>query len=423
MQAGTSGSHGPTVETAVIAGFVGTPRGASRCHAPGGRRTTARARSTAAENAVVFNSAACEALSHVARARDALASNLPGKAGYELDRALVLFHIVEASQPSSPARARIRALRTRLRNGESLGVTHDLAALFRALQRLTGDAPTEEAIEHVDNAKALLRANERDKADFELQAADATLVYEEIALPLDAARYLVRRARAALNTGKLATARKLLKAAEDHAVLLTIALHEPLAEAHQSLWRALRSYNARDYAGARDEIHRAIGYLDYASDGADGATRDIADALSRDARSIENELGSQRGDIALQLAALWRRVKALSEREVECFAIGWQTPGMDTDFRSNLIEAKLRLACAQVDRFVMQDLAQATREVGQAKLYLDRSLIWARSEDTTSVSTLRNEAERLTVETNETDQRLRFSVVVSQLNRMIQRVS
>lgn len=424
MRSETRRTVAPFATAVVLAGLMST----TALVAPASAATMERSaslspnRGITLEQETILSSAAAKALRHIAQARGDIAEGDYDKADDSLGRSLILLDIVEASMPSSAVRDEIWVAKEHLQYEQPPEVVPDLVPIYRSLDELGGLMPTQEAKEHIDKAKAFLKADETDKAEAELQAADSALAIPEVDLPLNATRRFIDLAKHQLQQQTPTGADDALKAAEDSAVYLSVAIHEPLAEAHQSLWRAGQDYAAGAYDAARADINRAIRYLDYATNGADQETRQAVKSLLAEAKSLEKQIQSTPANAPSRLDALWRRAKALSERSVEYFANGWQQIESGSQLRSNLIEAKLHLAYADIDRFTARQPKQANGELMQAQKHLDAALQEATPSQASSLSALRDQVAALAAEQQPNERESDYASLEARLSKLIETI-
>ena len=369
---------------------------------------------------IVLSSAAVKALRHIAQARGDIEDGDGGGAQLQLDQANVLLDIAEAALPATTVKDRIWVAKKHLEYEGAQQVFTELVPIYRSLDDLTAYMPVQDARRHLDQAKASLAKNDKDKAIAEFEAADAALLYVEADIPLRTTRQLMSRARQEIRNGDAQAAEAALKAAEDNVVFLSVAMHEPLAEAHRSLWRATQDYVAGAYGAAKTDLDRAVRYLDYASNDADKETRAGIKVLLAKAHSLEQKIGAQSREVPALLRDLWNRTEALSERSVEYFTTGWQRMRADDDLKAKLIEAKLHLSYAEADRLLANDTKQATDELAKAEDYLSKAAAEAKQGGAAGIQAVRNSVKDLSSDQTQTQLKDRYAEVKSHLGRLIE---
>lgn len=338
-----------------------------------------------------MSTAAVKALRHITQARDDIRDGESASFGRELDKADTLLHFVEATLPTGIAKDRIQAARNHLESADMRGVRSDLAPAYKSLIQLARYMPVEDVGRHLDQATESLSASNGARASYELDAANAALNSSETELPLRAARRLLARAKSEMQAHDTQAAEAALNAAEDNVVFLTVAMHEPLAEAHLALWRAMRHYAAGSRDSTADEIGRAVRYLEYSAGGTDRKARRIVAALLDQVRSLEPVAGADAGNTALRLGDLWARTKALSARSAEYFTTESEAPAADRNFKASLIEAKLHLAFAEADGLLRSDSKASQIELDRAARYLENALTQAQSHPAAEIEAIRND--------------------------------
>jgi hypothetical protein len=225
--------------------------------------------------------------------------------------------------------------------------TTDLVPIATSLDELGGSLPVTDAKAYLERARQDLEQGDPESAIAEFDAIDSSLVYTEVDLPLRATQHLIDVAQAKLAEGKQADADQALKAAEDEVVYLSVAVDEPLVSARSSLWRAAQHRGA-ETAAAKAELDRALHDLELAAQGADQKTRKAIESLRQQVISFRNSLPGGT-DLSSRLEEFWRRADALAQRSVEYFTTGWERLLIDHGDKTDLIEAKLHLAYAEID--------------------------------------------------------------------------
>lgn len=377
-------------------------------------------RNAAFKQEAMLSSAASSALRHIVRARNELESGDPDAAEGELNKASVMFEIIAASAPTGIVKDSIGLAKEHLAREEVDQILSELSAIYRALDDLTEYMSVTDARFHLDKARAFCASKNRRKAVEELERTARSLPCTEVDLPLSTTRRLVAQSKAQLRKGNLEAAEDALYAAEDNVVFLSVAIHDPLTEAYHALWRAARNWTDGVCEAAKSEIIRADRYLDYATTDSDAATRIMASAISQQLQVLEKQMERNPEAVAQRLEELWKRAKALSERNVEYFAVGWQRRNAATEFKTDLIEAKRCLSEAEIERFKGREPEHARRMVEQALKHLDRALERIPKDDVAQISEIRDRVRALARPKSKNTQDFNCKELVSRLGRMIE---
>lgn len=338
----------------------------------------------------VISSAGAKVLRHIAKARDHVHQGDGKAAAKELQEATALLASINRALPTSVIKGQIAAGKRQL---EQEGMT-DLVPISTSLDELGGCLPVTEAKKHLDEARQYLEQGDSEGATAELHAIDRALVYTEVDLPLGATEHLIDLAQAKHAEGNLDAADQALKAAEDEVVYLSVAVDEPLVSARSSLWRAAQHHAAGTIAAAKIDLDRAIHDLELAAEGADQKTRKAIDSLRQQVVSLRNSIAGET-DASSRLEEFWRRADALAQRSVEYFTTGWERLLSDSGVKRELIEAKLHLAYAEIDRFTARRSDQAEHELRQAERYLDQAASRSLGDEQATINQIRGEVAHL----------------------------
>lgn len=368
----------------------------------------------------ILSSAASSALRHIAQARNEMERGDSRAVEGELNKASVMFEIIAASAPTGGVKDSIGLAKEHLAREDLGQVLSELGAIYRALDDLTAYMSVTDARFHLDKAKAFCTSKNRRMAVTELERTARSLPCIEVDLPLSTTRRLVAQSKAQLSKGNLEAAENALYAAEDNVVFLSVAIHDPLTEAYHALWRAACNWTDGVCETARAEIIRADRYLDYATTDADAATRLIANALSRQLQVLEKQMEGNPEPVARRLEELWKRAKALSERNVEYFAVGWQCHDAAAEFKTDLIEAKRYLSEAEIERFKGTEPGHARRKAEQALCHLNRALERAPKDNAAQILEVRDQVHALARPKSDNSKNFNCKELVSRLGGMIE---
>jgi hypothetical protein len=306
-----------------------------------------------------ISSDSAKVLRRIARARDYIDRGQGRAATGQLQEATVLLASINRALPTSVIKGQAAAGKRQI---QQEGTT-DLVPIATSLDELGHSLPVAEAKEHLDRAGQDLEQGDAEGAIAELEAMDAALVYTEVELPLGATAHLIALARATLAEGDLHAADQALKAAEDEVVFLSLAVDEPLVSARSSLWRAAQHQAGGTIAALRGNLDRAIHDLELAAQGAEQKTRKAIESLRQQVITVRNSLGTGT-DLSSRLDEFWRRADALAQRSVESCTTGWERLLSGSDYKRDLIEAKLHLAYAEIDRSPLSVRTRRNRNCG-----------------------------------------------------------
>lgn len=367
-------------------------------------------------------SAAAKVMRHVAQARADISKKDTSAAKEQLNKADTLLNIIEASLPTAVVKDRIWVAKKHLEYEDSQQVIPDLIPIYSSLDELLDYMPVSQAKQHLDKAKAQLDKNNKEQAAQELQATDAALLYTQIDMPLSATRQQVAAARTALSKGQLKDADKALKTAEDNVIVMSVDVDEPLIKANASIWRSGRDYAAGAYEKASAGIQQSINYLQQAAKSGDKTTRLEAEKLIKQTQGLESMIQERSADTGAALHSLWQRTQALSERSLAFLSTGVSRLSAASEIKADLIEAKLHLAYADIDRFTAKDTRQAQEELKQADKYLGQALKHADASDQQQIDQMQKAARKLSVKNDKTDKagEQQYSLLQNELRELIQ---
>jgi len=367
-----------------------------------------------------ISSAATKVLRHIAQARADLKNKDGDAAKAQLDKAGTLLKIIEASMPVNQVKDRIWIAKKHLEYEDSQDVIPDLVPIYSSLNELMDFMPVNLAKQHVDKAKEHLKKNAKEAAIKELNETDAALVYTEVDLPLNITRQRVASAQMEISKGKLEQAEKTLQSAEDSVSYMTVYMDEPLVVAKNSFWSAIRNYSENAFDKAEADVSTAIRYLDTAALSADKITRNEATKLAKDAKALENKLATQSTDTAKQLNLLWQSTAALSERSLQYMSAGWSSLRADSKIKTDLIDAKLHVTNAKIDRFTGNNLSDARSELNNALTFIDNAVENSDSVHKPKVKQLQSGVEKLAkAVSGSNDNRQQFDTLEQQMNQLI----
>jgi ribosomal protein S20 len=311
----------------------------------------------------IISAAGVKVLRHIAQARAEIHNKDVEAAHTELGQADKLLDIIQQALPTTSIKDRIWVARKHLEYEDTQEVLPDLIPIYSSLDELTDVVPVKAARAQLDQAKAKLEAGDKAKAKQALEETDAALQYTEIDLPLRSTRRLVAQATADLSEKKLDEADKSLKSAEDAVVFISVGVQQPLFAAKAALYQGVFDLDGGNNDLAKADLQTAIRYLEAARQSGNEATRDAATQLLAEAQSLLGDL-EQGSTVTTGFHSLLERAQAYADRSVEYLATGWQLYRAESQpFKSDLIEAKLHLANAQIDLFTGHETPRATKEL------------------------------------------------------------
>jgi hypothetical protein len=323
----------------------------------------------------VISSAGVKVLRHIAQARSDIQNKDADAAKAELGQADKLLDIIREALPTTSIKDRIWVAKKHLEYEDTQEVLPDLVPIYSALNEMMDIMPVKAARAQLDKAKEHLKAGDKANARKALEATDAALQYTEVDLPLSTTRHLVAQARADLGKKRLDEADKALQAAEDGVVFISEGIEQPLFAAKATLYQGLVALEAGNSDLAKADLQNAIDLLTDAKQSPDAATRDAAGELLGETQQMLTDLQNGDGSVNAHFHRLFERAQAYSDRAVEYLATGWERYRAEgKPFKSDLIEARLHLANAQIDLFTGHEPDRARKELDAANRFLDRAV-------------------------------------------------
>jgi hypothetical protein len=323
----------------------------------------------------VISSAGVKVLRHIAQARSDIQIKDADAAQAELGQADKLLDIIREALPTTSIKDRIRVAKKHLEYEDTQEVLPDLVPIYSALNEMMDIMPVKAARAQLDKAKEHLKAGDKANARKALEATDAALQYTEVDLPLSTTRHLVAQARADLGKKRLDEADKALQAAEDGVVFISEGIEQPLFAAKAALYQGLVALEAGNSDLAKADLQNAIDLLTDAKQSPDAATRDAAGELLGETQQMLTDLQNGDGSVNAHFHRLFERAQAYSDRAVEYLATGWERYRAEgKPFKSDLIEARLHLANAQIDLFTGHEPDRARKELDAANRFLDKAV-------------------------------------------------
>lgn len=323
----------------------------------------------------VQNEAAVEALKAIQQASTAVSNKDIKAAQTALDQAVTHLKAIEDSLPTAKIKQTLAAAKN---NPDSA----DWTSIYQELDKLTVFLPA-----HSTKAATASKPADPKAADTKTDTAskptdsaakpgpetlDAALValqYTEIDMPVANTLKDVEKAQADLHKEKLEAAGKALKQAENSVVVLQNITAEPLYQAHYSLWQALASLKNGIETDAKRYLDDAIGFLEKAASSTDKASKEAADKLLVDGKTLKAELEKGGKDTASSLERFGLHTEAWAERAINYAASKGAEMNGDA-LHTNLIEARFHLTNAAIDlgNGVDQTAAKAEMELAQTNL-------------------------------------------------------
>lgn len=324
-----------------------------------------------AKDESVIASAGAKVLQHITEARARLAKKDGTGAEQELNQATKLLDIIQAALPPTVIKDRIDVANKKgLDYQDSRTVKPDLVPLYTSLDE-TADLMAVKPVPVKPGAPAPTKQVEVKPGKVE-EPTDAALQYTEVDLPLHSTRQLVDAARNDVTAGKLAQADQALKAAQDGVLFMSVAVEQPLFVARNMLQRATSDLAAGHKAVAQTDLQAAIDQLKMAENSSDPYTRDGAQIVLKEARTVQADLQAGK-DLGGRMEALWRRSEAYAERAKEYMHTGWARMESESPLKIKLIETRRYLSDAQIDTFTARELSRARQDLNHAASYLDQA--------------------------------------------------
>jgi hypothetical protein len=351
--------------------------------------TVTPSRSLSPREDAIISAAGVKVLRHIAQARGDIHGKDTEGAKTELDRAEQLLDIIQEALPTTKVKDRIWVAKKHMEYEDTQEVLPELIPIYASLDDLVDIMPVDTAKKHIDDAREHLKSGDKENARLALEATDAALQYTEVDLPLNTTRQFVVEAKADLSKDNAHDADRALKSAEDSVVYLSFAVEQPLFAAKALLWQAALDLEAGQNDLAKADLRDAIGYLETANASDQKPTQEAASRLLEQARQLQQDLDAGR-DIGARLRRLWERTHALADRSLEYLAADWARYRAESPIKSDLIEAKLHVANARIDRFTGNEADQAAEELNAAGRFLDQA-----AEQTTTQQTKDGYHERI----------------------------
>jgi hypothetical protein len=316
----------------------------------------------------VLSSAGAKVLQHVAEARARLARKDSRGAGEELDQAEKLLDIIQAAVPATVVKDRIEVPKKGLEYENSRTVQPDLIPLYNSLEEVADYMPLKPT-RTTPGEHAKVTHPEGKSARVE-ETTDAALKYTELDLPLHAIRSFVDAARGDLAKGKPDEADASLKAVEQGVVYVSVAVEQPLFVARNLMEQASIDLEKGRKDLAQNNLQAAIVQLEQAEKSSDPYTREGAQALLKEARTLQADMRAG-NDVGRRMRGLWQHTKAYAERAVEYMRTGWSRMRSVSPFKDELIEVKRYLSDAEIDLFIGKEPAKARHDMQKALANLD----------------------------------------------------
>lgn len=419
--------HRKPLVAAVLAGLVLTgPVYADRIIQE--QFTVLPGRQVTPQDEAAISTTAVKVLRHIADARGALQGESPNvdKAKSELQQSEKLLDIIRATLPTTKVKDRIWVAKKHLEYENTDEVLPDLVPIYASLEEFVDYVPAAKAKAHLDNAKQALHEGDKTKAAEQLQAVDDALLYVEADLPLGSTRNLVNSAKTFLDKNDSKSADDALAAAEDNVMFVSLSFQSPLTQAKAALYRAWQDYDLGEKVFAKADLNAAMKYLEAAADSPDKVTRDQANDLVSDVRDLHSQVETDSENFSGRLQTAWHRVKAMSERSAEQISTGWQRYRAEGRGKKDLIDAKLQVAFARIDRINAKDADAAKVELAEAKGLLDAATEQAQPADKAQLKQIREQVTQLEKAVNSGDLKdsdaVAFGRIESRLAEMIRQM-
>lgn len=383
--------------------------------------SVAPVKTVSARDEKMIASAGTKVLRHISKARADLKKKDGDAAKAQLDKAETLLKIIEVSMPVNKVNDRIWVSKKNLEYNDSEEVMPDQIPLYSELDEQVDFKPVELTKQNIDKHREQLKHSDEQHATKDLETEDAALVYTEVDLPLSITRQRVTSAQADIAKGNLIQADKTLKSAEDSVSYTTVDVNEPLTVAKSSLWSAITNYSAKAYDQTKIDLKKAIEYLQTAAQSADKITSREAAKLVEETKNLEDKVAIQSTETAKKLDLLWHHTAALSERSIEYMSTGWSSLRADSKIKTDLIDAKLHMVNAQIDRFTDDNVKEAKSELETSLSFLDRVADNAPDAQKTQVKQMRNEVKKLAkAVSNSADARQQYFKIEQQMSHLIE---
>ena len=267
----------------------------------------------------IISSAATKVLRHIAKARGAIHEKDMDQAGKDLKQAHKLINIIKTSLPTTKVNDHIWVAKKHLSYESSEEVLPDLVPIYASLDEIQSFVSVDETKAHLDDAKAALEADDKEKGAKSLELAGESLVYVEMDMPLSYTERKVAEALYLMAEDKLKKADQVLKEAEDGVQVISIASYGPMVLAQESLWQATKDYAKGRYEAAKRALADAKVFLKMAAKQADDKTKAALARLNGKIDELEKKMAESGSDFSKEIKGLWNKTKDVYHKTVEKF--------------------------------------------------------------------------------------------------------
>ena len=325
-------------------------------------------------------STAAKVLCAIAQARGSIHEKNIVQATHGLHKARTLIDLLKAVRPTARVKDHIWVAKKHLDYEPTEKVALDLIPIDLALTNLEYFIPVTEAKAHLQAAHKSLINKDKAGAKKHLEAVDHSLVYTEVDLPLAATEHHLGTAQELLADNKPRKADAALEDAEAGVEFISLSVDAPIVHAKKSLWQGMEAYAAGNVDAGKIDLKQAGVWLTHAMQTRDEEVKAEATALAGELRTLAADTKSQGSAIKIALQSLWRKTKALTEREAAQAVVGWQdfrkqsTTTMPlqntTKLKVDLTDAKFHMTCAEIFEFITHEGDKARTAIEKAQMHL-----------------------------------------------------
>jgi len=331
------------------------------------RSATDDQQSTADASRRSISESASKILHHIVDARSNIHQNRFDDAEKELRAASSLIDYIKSVVPTTQIADHIWVAEKHLDYQQPQEVALDLIPIEISLTDIEDVYSVIQAKRHLDNVKSHLDQQNVAAARDALLQLRESLTQTEVDLPLSLTEQHIQEAVRLLSEKDATGADQALKNAEAGVRFVSLGTSTPLARSRRLLWQAIEDYSAGRHDSVRDNLTKALKWLEQAKSSNDEKSDYEAQRLRTEIKELlDNEL-QRRPAEKTELTGFWHKTVALIEREAENLYNAWRTQQNENHLYRLLIDARFHLYYAEYYLF-------ESGEAEDAKWELDRSL-------------------------------------------------
>ncbi|MEJ2393371.1 MAG: YfdX family protein [Candidatus Thiodiazotropha sp.] len=290
-----------------------------------------------------------------------------------LDQAAELLRNIQDSFFNSELPVRYRSATREPYHEKTPQVAPDLIPIFSSLSEIDDAGPCTQTRPRLTTDPETLQESRRYQARSEQKGAGDALLYVESDLPMKTTRQRIDEARVALQHDDIPGATAALSDARQQVVTISLSLPSPLIQAKSALSRTVMKSLTGKTVCAADSLADAQFYLRQALDEEDPITQKGVHELLLELKGLQHQPPLDSATYQHRLDAALARTTALSQREVDRLDNGWDRIYGMRAVKWDLIETRLQLAYARIDRLLLNRQAAAEADLKAADSFLRRA--------------------------------------------------